>query len=51
MRIDRELKDTVEQILEELSLNATTAITILYRQIVVRGESPIEIRLSEEEKK
>ena len=48
--IDKELKETAEQILEELGLNATTAITILYKQVVSRGEFPMEIKLSEEEK-
>lgn len=35
--IDKELKENAEQILEELGLNATTAITILYKQVVSRG--------------
>ena len=48
--IDKELKENAEQILEELGLNATTAITILYNQVVSRGEFPMEIKLSEEEK-
>ncbi|EME3493749.1 type II toxin-antitoxin system RelB/DinJ family antitoxin, partial [Enterococcus faecium] len=48
--IDKELKENAEQILEELGLNATTAITILYKQVVSRGEFPMEIKLSEEEK-
>ena len=48
--IDKELKENAEQILEELGLIATTAITILYKQVVSRGEFPMEIKLSEEEK-
>ena len=48
--IDKELKENAEQILEELGLNATTAITILYKRVVSRGEFPMEIKLSEEEK-
>lgn len=48
--IDKELKENAEQILEELGLNATTAITILYKQVVSRGEFPIEIKLNEEER-
>ncbi|MDQ8448642.1 type II toxin-antitoxin system RelB/DinJ family antitoxin [Enterococcus faecium] len=48
--IDKELKENAEQILEELGLNATTAITILYNQVVSRGGFPVEIKLSEEEK-
>ena len=48
--IDKELKENAEQILEELGLNATTAITIIYKKVVSRGEFPMEIKLSEEEK-
>ena len=48
--IDKELKENAEQNLEELGLNATTPITILYKQVVSRGEFPMEIKLSEEEK-
>lgn len=43
--IDKELKENAEQILEELGLNATTEITILYKQVVSRGEFPIEIKI------
>ncbi len=48
--IDKELKENAEMILEEWGLNATTAITILYKQVVARGEFPVDIKLSEEEK-
>ncbi|STP30304.1 DNA-damage-inducible protein [Enterococcus durans] len=48
--IDKELKENAEMILEELGLNATIAITILYKQVVARGEFPVDIKLSEEEK-
>ncbi len=48
--IDKNLKENAEMILEELGLNPTTAITILYKQVVARGEFPVEIKLSEEEK-
>lgn len=48
--IDKDLKENAEMILEELGLNPTTAITILYKQVVARGEFPVEIKLSEEEK-
>lgn len=48
--MDKELKENAEMILEELGLNPTTAITILYKQVVARGEFPVEIKLSEEEK-
>lgn len=48
--IDKELKETAEMILGELGMNPTTAITILYKQVVERGEFPIDIKLSEDTK-
>ncbi|MBO0412923.1 type II toxin-antitoxin system RelB/DinJ family antitoxin [Enterococcus hulanensis] len=48
--IDGELKETAEMILGELGMNPTTAITILYKQVVERGEFPIDIKLSEDTK-
>ena len=46
--IDGGLKEEAENILRELGMNPTTAITILYKQVVARGEFPLEIKLSEE---
>ncbi|HCE11439.1 type II toxin-antitoxin system RelB/DinJ family antitoxin [Enterococcus sp.] len=48
--IDKELKENAELVLEELGLTPTTAITILYKQVVARGEFPVAIKLSEAEK-
>ncbi|WP_312540726.1 type II toxin-antitoxin system RelB/DinJ family antitoxin [Enterococcus sp.] len=48
--IDKELKENAELVLEELGLTPTTAITILYKQVVARGEFPVAIKLSEVEK-
>lgn len=48
--IDSQLKESAEMILSELGMNPTTAITILYKQVVERGEFPIDIKLSEESK-
>ncbi|MDT2659398.1 type II toxin-antitoxin system RelB/DinJ family antitoxin [Enterococcus hulanensis] len=48
--IDKQLKETAEMILGELGMNPTTAITILYKQVVERGEFPIDIKLSEDTK-
>ncbi|MGG5314934.1 type II toxin-antitoxin system RelB/DinJ family antitoxin [Enterococcus sp. AZ072] len=48
--IDKELKEEAEYILSELGMNPTTAITILYKQVVARGEFPMEIKLSDEAK-
>ena len=48
--IDKELKETAEMILGELGMNPTTAITILYKQVVERGQFPIDIKLSEDTK-
>ena len=44
-RVEPELKDRAEAMLEELGLSATTAITLFYRQIVRRGGLPFEVRL------
>ncbi|EOD7438571.1 type II toxin-antitoxin system RelB/DinJ family antitoxin [Enterococcus faecium] len=48
--IDKDLKENAEMILDELGLNPTTAITILYKQVVARGEFPVDIKLSDEER-
>lgn len=44
-RVEPELKDRAESMLLELGLNATSAITLFYRQIVQRRGLPFEVRL------
>jgi DNA-damage-inducible protein J len=44
-RVEPELKDEAEGVLHELGLNATTAITLYYEQIVKRHGLPFEVSL------
>lgn len=44
-RIDPETKASTERILESLGLTPTEAIRLLYRQIAMRGEFPLELRV------
>lgn len=44
-RVEPELKDRAEAMLEEIGLTATSAITLFYRQIIQRRGLPFELRL------
>ena len=44
-RIDPETKAATEQILGSLGLTPTEAIRLLYRQIAMRGEFPLELKV------
>jgi DNA-damage-inducible protein J len=44
-RIDPATKVATERILETLGLTPTEAIRLLYRQIAMRGEFPLELRV------
>jgi len=44
-RIDSETKAATERILADLGLNPTEAIRLLYRQIAMRKEFPLELRV------
>jgi DNA-damage-inducible protein J len=44
-RIDPETKELTEQILGKLGITPTEAIRLLYRQIAMRGEFPIELKV------
>lgn len=43
-RIDPATKAATEQILKTIGLTPTEAIRLLYRQIALRGEFPLELR-------
>lgn len=43
-RIDPATKEATERILETLGLTPTDAIRLLYRQIAIRGEFPLELK-------
>jgi DNA-damage-inducible protein J len=44
-RIDPDTKAATERILASLGLTPTEAIRLLYRQIVMRGEFPLELKV------
>lgn len=50
VQVDQNLADTTEQILNELGLTPTTAITMLYKRIVANGGLPFNVSLTEREK-
>lgn len=43
-RLDRETKERSEFVLKEIGLSPTDAVRLLYRQIALRGEFPLELR-------
>lgn len=44
-RIDPATKAATERILETIGLTPTEAVRLLYRQIAMRGEFPVELRV------
>lgn len=44
-RIDPSTKKATERVLRALGLTPTEAIRLLYRQIAIRGEFPLELRV------
>ena len=44
-RIDSATKAATERVLDTLGLTPTEAIRLLYRQIALRGEFPVELRV------
>jgi DNA-damage-inducible protein J len=44
-RIDTPTKKATERVLSSLGLTPTEAIRLLYRQIALRGEFPLELRV------
>jgi len=47
VRIEKELEEQANAILASLGMNATTAITIFYSQIVRQGRIPFDLKTSE----
>lgn len=47
-RIDKELKENAEEILSKLGISPSSAIQMLYSQIVLRRGIPFELRLPSE---
>lgn len=44
-RVDPDTKAATEKVLEALGITPTEAIRLLYRQIAMRGEFPVELRI------
>jgi len=44
-RVEPDLKNRAEAMLEQLGLSATTAITLFYRQIIQRHGLPFDLRI------
>lgn len=44
IRIEPELKEQVEEVLDDLGLNISDAVTIYFKQIVLTDSIPLEIR-------
>lgn len=44
-RLDQKTKDASEVVLREIGMTPTDAIRLLYRQIALRGEFPVELRV------
>jgi DNA-damage-inducible protein J len=44
-RIDQASKEATEKVLETLGMTPTEAIRLFYRQIALRGEFPLELRV------
>jgi DNA-damage-inducible protein J len=47
-RIDAPTKKATERVLSSIGLTPTEAIRLLYRQIALRGEFPLELRVPNE---
>lgn len=44
-RLDRDTKERSESVLKEIGMSPTEAVRLLYRQIALRGEFPVELRV------
>ena len=44
-RIDAQTKNVSEQVLEKIGMTPTDAVRLLYRQIALRKEFPLELRV------
>jgi DNA-damage-inducible protein J len=44
-RLDPETKERSEMVLKSIGMSPTDAVRLLYRQIALRGEFPIELRV------
>ena len=47
-RLDRKTKEASEAVLRKIGMSPTEAVRLLYRQIAMRGEFPVELRVPNE---
>ena len=47
-RIDRDTKELSEKVLSAIGMTPTEAVRLLYRQIALRNEFPVELRVPNE---
>lgn len=46
IKIDKELKEQAVKVLDDLGLNQSVVITMLYKQLVLKKELPFEVSLT-----
>jgi len=51
IKIDKELKEQAVKVLDDLGLNQSVIITMLYKQLVLKKELPFEVSLTKTSKK
>lgn len=51
IKIDKELKEQAVKVLDDLGLNQSVIITMLYKQLVLKKELPFEVSLTKTTKK
>jgi DNA-damage-inducible protein J len=50
IQVDQNLKDSVEEVLNNLGMTPTTAVTMLFKRIVATDSYPVDLTLTEREK-
>lgn len=50
IQVDQNLKDDVEEVLNNLGMTPTTAVTMLFKRIVATDSYPVDLSLTEREK-
>ena len=45
IKIDKELKEQAVKVLDDLGLNQSVVITMLYKQLVLKKELPFEVSI------
>lgn len=50
IQVDQNLKDSVEEVLNNLGMTPTTAVTMLFKRIVATDSYPVDLTLTDREK-